>query len=253
MGEALKGRIALVTGASRGLGREIARTLAGEGAAVALLDRKAHWADDVVREIVAAGGQALALGCDVSDREAVHTAVAEAVDGLGGLDIVVNNAMWTRYSPIEEIDVETVDRMLGVGISAIIWATQAAIAPMKARGGGAIVNIASVSARLGLPGGMVYCGVKAAVEGLTRSSAIELAPVGIRVNAVGPSTVATEGVRAMLDVATFEARVASTPLGRLGEPSDIAQTVLFLADSARAGFITGQSLLVDGGISIALR
>jgi meso-butanediol dehydrogenase / (S,S)-butanediol dehydrogenase / diacetyl reductase len=245
MGEALKGRVALVTGASRGLGREIARTLAGEGAAVALLDRKAHWADDLAQEIVAGGGQALALGCDVSDRDAVHAAVTQAVEGLGGLDIVVNNAMWTRYSPV--------DRMLGVGISAIIWATQAAIAPMKARGGGAIVNIASVSARLGLPGGMVYCGVKAAVEGLTRSSAIELAPAGIRVNAVGPSTVATEGVRAMLDDATFEARVASTPLGRLGEPSDIAQTVLFLADSARAGFITGQSLLVDGGISIALR
>ena len=106
---------------------------------------------------------------------------------------------------------------------------------------------------MGLPNAMVYCGIKATVEGMTRSSAIELAPSAIRVNAVAPSTVATEGVRAMLDDATFAARVASTPLGRLGETSDIAEAVLFFADSTRAGFVTGQSLLVDGGISIALR
>lgn len=252
MGEQLRGRVALVTGASRGLGRDIARRLANAGAAVALLDRKAHWAADLVEEIEQAGGRALALGCDVSDREGLHAAFAEAGSTLGPLDVVVNNAMWTRYAPIPEIDQETVDKMLGVGVAAIVWGTQAAAAQMQGRGG-AIVNIASVSAKLGLPNAMVYCGVKAAVEGMTRSSAIELAPQGIRVNAVAPSTVATEGVRAMLDDATFEARVASTPLGRLGETSDIAEAVLFLADGARSGFVTGQSLMVDGGISIALR
>lgn len=248
----MPGRVALVTGASRGLGREIALRFAAEATAVALLDRKAQWAADAVQEITDAGGRAIALGCDVSDRDALHAAFAEAAAALGPLDIVVNNAMWTRYSPIAEIDQETVDRMLGVGVAAIVWGTQAAAAQMQGRGG-AIVNIASVSAKLGLPNAMVYCGVKAAVEGMTRASAIELAPQGIRVNAVAPSTVATEGVRAMLDDATFEARVASTPLGRLGETADIAQAVLFLADDARSGFIIGQSLLVDGGISIALR
>jgi 3-oxoacyl-[acyl-carrier protein] reductase len=252
MGEELRGRVALVTGASRGLGRDIARRFAAAGAAVALLDRKAHWAAELVEEIEQGGGRALALGCDVSDREGLHAAFAEAGAALGPLDVVVNNAMWTRYAPIPEIDQETVDKMLGVGVAAIVWGTQAAAAQMQGRGG-AIVNIASVSAKLGLPNAMVYCGVKAAVEGMTRSSAIELAPQGIRVNAVAPSTVATEGVRAMLDDATFEARVASTPLGRLGETSDIAEAVLFLADGARSGFVTGQSLMVDGGISIALR
>lgn len=253
MTQQLAGRVALVTGASRGLGRDIALRFAAAGAAVALLDRKAHWADDLVAEIEADGGRAIALGCDVADRAALHDAFTAAATALGAIDIAVNNAMWTKYAPIEEIDSESLDRMLGVGIAGIIWGTQAAAHHMKAHGGGSIVNIASVSARLGLPNAMVYCGIKAAVEGMSRSSAIELAPAGIRVNAVGPSTVATEGVKAMLDEATFAARVASTPLGRLGETADIAEAVLFLADPARSGFVTGQSLLVDGGISIALR
>lgn len=253
MSKQFEGRVALVTGASRGLGREIAQRFAAAGAAVALLDRKAHWADDLVAEIEAAGGEAVALGCDVSDRAALHDAFDTAAARFGGIDTVVNNAMWTKYSPIDGIDAESLDKMLGVGIAGIIWGTQAAAKHMRARGGGAIINIASVSAHMGLPNAMVYCGIKAAVEGMTRSSAIELAPSAIRVNAVAPSTVATEGVRAMLDDATFEARVASTPLGRLGETSDIAEAVLFFADPARSGFVTGQSLLVDGGISIALR
>ncbi|MBN8843224.1 MAG: glucose 1-dehydrogenase [Sphingomonadales bacterium] len=254
MTKTLEGRVALVTGASRGLGREIAQRFAAAGVAVALLDRKAHWADDLVAEIQAAGGKAISLGCDVSDRAALTAAFESAAVALGGIDIVVNNAMWTKYAAIEDIDEESLDRMLGVGIAGIIWGTQAAAATMRAKGkGGAIINIASVSAHLGLPNAMVYCGIKAAVEGMTRSSAIELASAGIRVNAVAPSTVATEGVRAMLDDATFEARVASTPLGRLGETADIAEAVLFFADSTRSGFVTGQSLLVDGGISIALR
>ncbi|PQM29335.1 oxidoreductase [Sphingopyxis lindanitolerans] len=253
MTKSLEGRVALITGASRGLGREIAQRLAQDGASVALLDRKAHWAEDLVAEIESTGGKAVALGSDVSDRKALTAAFESAVSALGRLDIVVNNAMWTKYAAIEDIDEESLDRMLGVGVAGIIWGTQAAAAAMRQQGGGSIVNIASVSARLGLPQAMVYCGIKAAVEGMTRSAAIELAPAGIRVNAVAPSTVATEGVRAMLDEATFEARVASTPLGRLGATSDIAEAVLFFADPMRSGFVTGQSLLVDGGISVALR
>lgn len=251
MNRELDGKVAFVTGASRGLGRDIAVRLAKAGAAVALLERKAQWAEETVETIREAGGQAHALGCDVSDRDALHAAFAEAAATLGPIDIVVNNAMWTRYAPIADIDADSVNKMLGVGVAAIVWGTQAAVAHMNPAGG-AIVNIASVSARLGLVGGMVYCGVKAAVEGMTRASAVELAPRAIRVNAVAPSTVATEGVRAMLDEATFDARIKSTPLGRLGETADIAEAVLFLADPARSGFVTGQSLLVDGGITIAL-
>lgn len=253
MTKSLQGRVALVTGASRGLGRDIALKLAQDGAAVALLDRKAHWAEDLAQDINAQGGQAIALGCDVSSQTELATAFDQAATAFGGIDILVNNAMWTKYSPIADIDADSLDRMLGVGIASIVWGTQFAAQHMRQRGGGSIVNIASVSARLGLPNAMIYCGIKAAVEGMTRSSAVELAPAQIRVNAVGPSTVATEGVRAMLDADSFAARVASTPLGRLGETQDIAEAVSFFADPARSGFITGQSLLVDGGISIALR
>jgi meso-butanediol dehydrogenase/(S,S)-butanediol dehydrogenase/diacetyl reductase len=253
MTSSLQGSVAIVTGASRGLGRDIALKLAGVGAAVALIDRKAHWADDLADHIIQNGGKAISLGCDVSQQAELSTAIDLSVNALGGLDILINNAMWTKYSPISEIDSESLDRMLGVGICGIIWGTQAAAPYMRQHGGGSIINIASVSARLGLPNAMAYCGIKAAVEGMTRSAAIELAGDNIRVNAVAPSTIATEGVRAMLDEASFAARVASTPLGRLGESNDIAEAVCFLADAAKSGFITGQSLLVDGGISIALR
>ena len=116
---------------------------------MALLDRKAHWADDLVQEIEAAGGKAMALGCDVSDRAALAEAFESAAAALGGIDIVVNNAMWTKYAAIEDIDEDSLDRMLGVGIAGIIWGTQAAAAAMRARGGGSIINIASVSAHLG--------------------------------------------------------------------------------------------------------
>lgn len=169
MANELDGRIALVTGASRGLGRDIAARLAAAGAAVALVDRKARWSEDFAQEIESAGGRAIALGCDVSDREALHAAFDAAVEALGGLDVVVNNAMWTRYAPVEEIEKESLDRMLGVGIAGIVWGTQAAARYMRPRGGGAIVNIASVSARMGLPearqvgpvGGVVIRGIGA--------------------------------------------------------------------------------------------
>ncbi len=242
-------KTALVTGASRGLGRAIAELFAAEGAAVAIVDLKQHWAQAVADEIRAKGGAAIALEADVSNREAVRAAIEATSSEFGSLDVLVNNAMWNRYEPISEIRPETLDKMLGVGVSGIIWAIQAAAEKMAGRGG-SIINIASVSAVLGIPNAMVYCAVKAAVGGITRSGSVELGKQGVRVNSIAPSTVATEGVKAMLDEQAFSNRVERTPLGRLGSVEDIAQAALWLA-SERSGFVTGQTLTVDGGISHA--
>lgn len=248
-------KVAIVTGGAKGLGHGISRCLAREGAHLLITGRDGAAAEAVAAEISAEFGvRAVGMSADVGVKADVEAMIDRAVAEFGGIDILVNNAsLLSDNVLLEQKTDEMLKRTLEIGTWGSWWAMRAAFPHMKARGGGSIVNIASVSARLGLPNAMVYCGIKAAVEGMTRSSAIELAPAGIRVNSVGPSTVATEGVKAMLDEATFAARVASTPLGRLGETADIAEAVLFLADPARSGFVTGQSLLVDGGISIALR
>jgi len=248
MGGRLEGRVALVTGGSRGLGRATAELLAAEGGAVAVVDLKESWAQGTVDAITAAGGQALAIGADVSDRGAVLAAVERTAETFGRLDVLVNNAMWNRYEPIEAITEETAARMLGVGFSAVVWGTQAAAPVMALTGGGSIVNIASVSGLLGIPNALLYCGIKAAVCGLTRSAAAELGATGVRVNAIAPSTVDTEGVRAVVSAEKMQSRIDQTPMRRLGTPQDIARAVRYLAcdDSS---FVTGQVLTVDGGLA----
>ncbi|AOH83307.1 oxidoreductase [Sphingomonas panacis] len=246
----LSGRVALVTGASRGLGRAIAELYAAQGAAVAVLDLKDHWAQAVVDVITDRGGRAIALGCDVSDREAVQAAVARTVVELGGLDIVVSSAMWNKYEPIADITPGTLARMSGVGFDGIVWMIQT-VAPYMADRGGSIINIASVSALKGMPNALLYCGIKAGVGGLTRAASVELGPKRIRVNAIAPATVATEGVKSMLDEAALAARAARIPLGRLGETDDIANAALWLA-SDESAFINGQMITVDGGLANAI-
>jgi len=245
----LEGRVALVTGASRGLGRAIAELFAAEGASVAVVDLKQHWAQAVADEIAASGGRAIGLAADVSDREAIHQAVADAVAAFGRLDILVNNAMWNRYEPIGEIDPDTVARMMGVGWTGVVWGIQAAAGAMDERGG-TIVNIGSMAGRLGSPNSLLYAGVKAGVDGLTRAASVELGPRGIRVNTIAPSTVATEGVKAMLSEETIASRIARHPLQRIATTDDIAQAALWLA-SDKSSFVTGQSIAVDGGIGHA--
>lgn len=245
----LAGRVAIVTGASRGLGRAIAELFVAEGARVAILDLKQPWAGAVADEINAAGGEAIGIGCDVADRAAVHAAVAETLAAFGQLDVLVNNAMWNKYEPIPDITPETFDRMTRIGMGGIVWGIQAAAPAMQAKGG-AIVNIGSMAGRLGSPNALIYAGVKAGVDGLTRAASIELGRHNIRVNAIAPSTIATEGVLAMLSPEMMANRLGRSPLGRLGQTSDIAETALWLA-SARASFINGQSIAVDGGLGHA--
>lgn len=246
----LEGKIAIVTGASRGLGKAIADAYADAGATVVALDLKANWAEATADAITARGGAALGMACNVADRDAIGQVVKQIVAQFGRIDIIVNNAMWNRYEPISDIAPDTAERMIGVGFTAIVWAIQAVAPVMRGQREGAIINIASVSAQLGIPNALLYCGIKAGVTGLTRAAAVELGPDGIRVNAIAPSTVATEGVQAIMSDEVFADRVRRTPLRRLGETGDIAAAALFLG-SAQSAFVTGQVLTVDGGLANA--
>jgi NAD(P)-dependent dehydrogenase (short-subunit alcohol dehydrogenase family) len=223
-------RVAVVTGAGRGIGAAVAERLARDGLQVVGVDR--------------APGTDLTL--DVGDR----AAVLKALGALERIDVLVNCAMWIRYAPIEDVEEETVDAMLAVGLKACFWTTQAALPKMRAQGGGVIVHFASPAALHGFPTAGVYSAIKGAVAAFTRQSAVELAPDGIRVNAVVPGAVPTPGAREVVDDEGYELRRRRTPLGRLGTPEDIAGGVAFLA-SGDASFMTGQLLVLDGGITVA--
>jgi NAD(P)-dependent dehydrogenase (short-subunit alcohol dehydrogenase family) len=244
----LQGRVALVTGGARGIGRGIVERMVSEGAAVGVLDLKIEMAQEATAAIRAAGGRALAFGGDVAKRETVFDAAQALKDEFGQLDVMVSNAMWVRYGPIEEITPEMLQRMVGTGFASVVWGIQAAAQHMTE--GGSVVNIASAAAFLGLPEGMVYCGVKAGVLGLVRSAAVDLGPRGIRVNAVAPGSVPTEGVKINVDPEKTKIRLAKTPLRRLGTVEDIAGAVCFLA-SSDSSWITGECIKVEGGVTTA--
>ena len=244
----LQGRVALVTGGARGIGRGIVERMVAEGASVGVLDLKLELAQEAATAINAAGGRAVAFGGDVAKRETLFDAAKSLKDEFGKLDILVSNAMWVRYGPIEDITPEVLQRMVGTGFSSVAWGIQAAATYMGE--GGSIVNISSAAAFLGLPQGMLYCGVKSGVLGLTRSAAVDLGPRGIRVNAVAPGSVPTEGVKINVDPEKVKIRIAKTPLGRLGTVDDIAAAVCFLA-SSESSWITGECVKVEGGTTTA--
>ncbi len=250
MGKRLEGKVALVTGGARGIGRSIAHALAGEGAVVGVLDLREDLAQAAADSIRAAGGTAMAFGGDVAQRETFVQAVDALKQAHGRFDILVNNAIWVRYGPIAAITPEMLTRMVGTGFNSVVWGIQVGSDAMTE--GGTIVNIASAAAFVGVAEAMVYGGVKAGVLGLTRSSAVELGPRGIRVNAVCPGSVPTEGMKLNVDPDMMATRIARTPLGRLGEVEDIANATLFLA-SPESSWITGTSILVDGGATHAIR
>lgn len=248
MQQDLAGRVALVTGAGAGIGRATARALAARGAIVGVNDLKQELVEAAVAGINAEGGKAFAVVQNVASREGIGQAVRQAAEYASRLDILVNNAAWVRYQSAAEIQADTMDRMLDIGFKAVIWGIQAAAEAMDPERGGAIVNVASTAALKSAPSSMVYSGIKAGVLGITRAAAAELGARNIRVNAVCPSAVPTEGTQRNRNAERDARRIASTPMGRLGTVEDVASGIAFLA-SDEARFITAQALVVDGGIT----
>ncbi len=243
----LQGRRALVTGASRGIGAEIVRRLAADGAAVAFTyGRSAEEAEKLVAEVTAGGGTAVAIQADSADAEAVAKSVDDAAAQLGGLDILVNNAGVAVIGDVESLSLEDFDRQLAINVRAVFVASQRAIPHLG--NGGRIINIGSINAdRVPGPGLASYAMTKAAVAGLTRGLARDLGPRGITVNNVQPGPVNTDMNPDEGEFAEFAKTVMAT--GKYGQPSDIAGVVSYLA-GPDTGYITGANWNVDGGFTV---
>ena len=246
----LEGRVAVVTGAARGIGRAIADRLGHEGARVAVLDVSATRTQQAVDEMLALGLQAAAHVVDVGRRDAVQGALAAVEAAWGPVGLLVNNAAWIRYQPVADIDEETLERMLAVGVKAMVWTMQSALPGLQRNGHGAVVNICSTAATRATADSIAYCAVKGAVAGLTRAAAVDLGRVGVRVNAVAPAFVPTPAALANFSGEAVARRTLSTPLGRLATPQEIAAVVAFLC-SDDASFVNGELITADGGRSNA--
>ena len=243
----LSDRVALVTGAGRGLGKAMAVALAESGATVALVDIDQEVLDGAVSEIAAAGGKAKAFVCNVADSEAVNATVKSVVADLGGLDILVNNAGITRDNLMLRMKDDQWTSVIDINLSGTFYFARAAARAIMKSPAGRIINIASISGQMGNPGQANYSASKAGVIGLTRTIARELASRGVTVNAIAPGFIETD-MTAKLGEELNERIKEQLPLGRLGDVRDVADAVLFLAGPS-GGFITGQTITIDGGMT----
>jgi 3-oxoacyl-[acyl-carrier protein] reductase len=248
MAKKLEGKVAVVTGASKGIGAEIARRLAAEGAAVVVnyASSKAG-ADKVVADITGRGGRAVAVKGDVSKKADAEAIIDAAVEHFGRLDVLVNNSGVYEFAPIEQVTEESFRRQFDTNVLGLLLVTQAAVRHLKA--GGSVINIGSGVSRVTPPNTAVYTATKGAVDAVTGVLAKELGPRQVRVNSINPGLVDTEGARTLGAIGSeMEAgMVAQTPLGRVGQPGDIAAVAAFLA-SDDAGWLTGETLLATGGL-----
>jgi len=249
----LAGKVAIVTGASRGIGEAIARAYASAGARVVISSRKQESLENVAASIRQQGGEALPVAAHNGDKAALQALARSALDAYGRIDILVNNAATNpHFGPLLTAEDSMWQKTFEVNLFGMVWLIQAVVEPMRAAGGGKIINVASVN---GLrPGAMqgVYSATKAAVINVTQTLAVELAGDGIAVNAIAPGLVKTHFARAIWEnEAVYKAIIARTPQQRIGEPDEIAGIALYLAAPA-SSFATGQVFVVDGGLSIPL-
>ena len=251
--DTLRDRVALVTGASQGIGRAIAVEMARVGAHVAVCSRRAEALENVAAAVRAEGRKALAVACDVGDGQQVEAAVKRTVDTFGRIDVLVNNAGYRIRARLEDLPRHEWDAMIATNLTGVFLFSQAVGRVMIQQKSGTIVNVSSVAGRSGSRGMAAYAAAKAGVTALTQSLGAEWAKYGIRVNAVAPGPVETEGV---LEVWKTPAMIANAsrevPLGRLGRPEEIAWAVIFVA-SDQAQFMTGETMYVSGGPRVANR
>ena len=243
----LAGKVALVTGAARGIGAATARRLAAEGATVALTDVLAEALESTASDIRRAGVQAKAWVLDVTRREDVKRVVGEVARDFGRIDILVSNAAVGKPMPFLETRDADLQRVFEVNLNGVFLMGQEVGRVMVRQGGGRIVNVGSLAAHTGNDRQSAYAAAKGGVDALTRVMAFELAPLGISVNAVSPGPIETELAKAMLTAATRSAREVRVPLGRLGRPEEVAATVAYLA-SPDAAYVNGAVIVIDGGL-----
>lgn len=249
MSKKLANKVAIVTGASKGIGAAIALNLAENGAAVVVnYSTSKEGADRIVGEIVAAGGKAVAIQANVSKESDIQRLVSKAMEAFGSLDILINNAGIYGATPLETITAEQFHNLFDLNVLGLLLMSQQAAKHFKPSGG-SIINISSVASVAPLPGWSVYSATKGAVDAITKSLAKELGPHKIRVNSINPGMVDTEGVRSLgISESDFRQQVESTtPLGRIGQPQDIAPAVSFLV-SDDAAWITGETFVISGGL-----
>jgi 3alpha(or 20beta)-hydroxysteroid dehydrogenase len=239
----LAGKVAVITGAARGQGEAEARLFAAEGAQVVVTD---VLADEVAAVASSIGAAAVAATHDVADEQAWAEVVALATGRFGGVDVLVNNAAIHRIRPLMEETSADLHRILDVNLVGAVLGMQAVVPALEARGGGSIVNISSLAAQSGFWGHGAYAAAKWGLRGVSRVAAVELGPLGIRVNSVYPGMIDTAMLPSTGDPGTDAARTAHLPLGRVGLPDEVAETVLYLASDA-SSYVTGAEIVIDGG------
>lgn len=247
----LSGKVAVVTGSSRGIGRAIAIALASCRAKVVVTSRTSEACDSVVEEITADGGTAIAVACNVSDKVHVSNLVKETQAQLGPIDILVCNAATNPvYGPMADLEDAAIEKIFATNVRSPVWLINMVAPHMAETGGGSIILLSSIAGLAGSKNIGAYAVSKAADAQLARNYAVELGPKNVRVNAIAPGLIRTDFAKALWEGEEGKAFAERTPLGRLGEPEDIAGVAVFLASDA-AKFVTGQVIVADGGVTIA--